>query len=140
MNFDELLEYCTKLNESALEKCLICHIPIEKNDKYLITGCSHHYHIDCAKYKKNTIQCMYCEKVTTPKLFNNEGVDITCQHIMTSGKNKGIKCGRIDCKYHKAKNNNDICKCIIKSGIKKGTQCGRKLPCAYHNMEIEMEL
>ena len=157
MNFQELLDYCTKLNNSTNEKCLVCHIPIENNEIHLKFVCSHYYHIDCIGYKSGKMQCMYCEKVSLPKIINigNKNINNTiindtiindtiindanvCKTIMKSGSRKGMECGRKNCKYHK----NDIvveeinCIHIIKTGIKKGQMCNRKMPWHFHAEKV----
>ena len=149
MNFDELLNYCNKLNESKCEKCLICHVPIEPNDIHLKFKCSHYYHPDCItnpSYKWNTNQsyiCMYCEKKSVPTLINSNVTsnvlpenNNSCKVIMKSGSKKGKACERINCKYHN--NNivvdNNLCTGIIKSGTKKGQACNRIMPCSYHKV------
>ena len=139
MDFEELLKYCTKLNESTCEKCLVCHIPIETNDIHLKFSCSHYYHPDCIKYKSGKMQCMYCEKISIPTLINNIPTN-KCTHMMKTGKRKNMECGRIDCKYHKIiKEENNTCNHIMKTGIKKGQSCNRTLPCHYHKInEIEI--
>ena len=145
MNFDELFNYCTKLNESSAEKCLVCHIPIEKDDMHIKLKCNHYYHPNCIKYIKGSVKCMYCEKISIPTIINNDNtlniIDMTntCHVIMKTGLKKGMECGRMNCKYH-----NKICTCtvIMKSGKKKGDMCNRTLPCGYHkekdNNEIEV--
>ena len=151
MNFDDLYNYCNKLNESICEKCLVCHIPIEKTDTHLKFDCSHYYHPECivTKPQNKWIQnqsyiCMYCEKKSIPTIINCDN-NITqstrilssnqCNVIMKSGVKKGQECGRINCNYHK--NNivhNDTCQHIIKTGIKKGQFCNRIKPCSYHKV------
>lgn len=130
MNFDELYNYCAKLNESTNEKCLVCHTPIENTDKHLKLQCAHYYHPDCIKYKKGSIKCLYCEKISIPTIVIKDNL---CAFLMKSGKNKGGKCGRMNCKYHVIKENNDCCNILIKTGIRAGTSCNRMLPCKYHN-------
>lgn len=107
MNFDELLKYCTELNNSSSEKCLVCHIPIEKDDKYIKLSCSHLFHPECVKYKSGSLKCLYCEKTSVPELINNPTLKldinpkvIHCKIILKSGPNKGKFCDRINCKYH----------------------------------------
>lgn len=159
MNFDELLNYCNKLNESKYEKCLVCHVPIEPNDIHLKFKCSHYYHPDCIVTKTNhkwdnkqSYMCMYCEKKSIPTLINNivndnlinnvtnnvlQENNNSCKIIMKSGSKKGQACGRINCKYH---NNiivdDNLCTGIIKSGTKKGQICNRTIPCSYHKVTI----
>ncbi len=132
MNFDELFNYCAKLNESTNEKCLVCHIPIQNTDKHLKLQCSHYYHPECIKYTKGTIKCLYCEKISIPTIIQAVE-DNVCAFLMKSGKNKGNKCGRINCKYHVIKENTNMCNIIIKTGVRAGDSCNRILPCKYHN-------
>ena len=145
MNFDELLNYCNKLNESVCEKCLICHIPIENNHTHLKFACSHYYHPECISnpsYKWDTNKsyiCMYCEKKSIPTLITSNVINIennnSCKVIMKSGSKKGQECGRINCKYHKNIIVDDnLCTGIIKFGTKKGQICNRILPCSYHKV------
>jgi len=126
MDFDTLLEYCNKLNESTNEKCLICHIPINNNDSHIILECKHYYHTDCIGYRGKQIKCMYCEKTSIPSLFNY--TQNICKYILLSGINKGNECARVHCSYHN-KVIEELCTSIIKS---KNTVCNRKLPCKYH--------
>ena len=126
MDFDALLEYCNKLNESTNEKCLICHIPINNSDSHIILECKHYYHTECIGYKGKQIKCMYCEKTSKPNLFNH--IQNTCKHILLTGVKKGGECGRVNCNYHN-KVKEELCTAIIKS---KNTVCNRKLPCKYH--------
>ena len=106
IDFDNLLNYCIKLNNSSSEKCLICHIPIEQNDSHLKLNCNHLFHVNCLGYKKGIINCMYCEKSSMPIIINstqtiNNQTDILCKVILKSGPSKGNFCNRIKCKYHK---------------------------------------
>lgn len=109
MNFEELLKYCTELNESKNEKCLVCHIPIDSDEKYIKLECSHIFHSDCVKYKSGILKCLYCEKSSTPSLLNYSNTNllpllpniIYCKMILKTGPNKGKFCNRPDCKYHK---------------------------------------
>ena len=145
MNFEELLDYCTKLNNSTNEKCLVCHIPIENNEVHLKFVCSHYYHIECIGYKSGKMQCMYCEKVSLPQIMNvgNKNINDTiindnnnCKTIMKSGSRKGMECGRNNCKYHKNEIEGINCNVIIKTGIKKGQMCNRKMPCHFHAEKV----
>lgn len=135
MDFDALLEYCNKLNDSTNEKCLICHIPINNSDSHIILECKHYYHIDCIGYKGKQLKCMYCEKTSKPDVFNytqDTCLYTTCKYILLSGGNKGNECGRVNCKYHN-KEPVVLCTSIVKS---KNTVCNRKLPCKYHKTII----
>ena len=145
MNFQELLDYCTNLNNSTNEKCLVCHIPIENNEVHLKFVCSHYYHIDCIGYKYGKVQCMYCEKISLPQIVNigkndsiiNENIITnSCKNIMKTGSRKGIECGRINCKYHKNETKETYCDHIIKTGLKKGQMCNRKMPCHFHAEKV----
>ena len=101
MSFEELFNYCNKLNESTAEKCLVCHIPIENDGSSIKLKCKHYYHSTCIKYKKGTIKCLYCEQTSLPQFVNeNEPVMNSCNVILKTGINKGKECGRINCKYH----------------------------------------
>lgn len=130
MNFEELFNYCTKINESESDKCLICHIPIESEDTYIKLGCSHIYHKECIKYKSGKVKCLYCNKLSIPNLINYKSNNIYCKVLLKSGINKGKLCNRFECKYHTI-NNNLICKSLIKNGINIGNTCGR-INCKYH--------
>lgn len=108
MNFEKLLEYCTKINESLNEKCLVCHIPIESDEKYIKLVCLHIFHPDCVKYKSGSLKCLYCEKSSTPSLLNYSNSEtlvvapnlIYCKILLKTGPNKGKFCNRPNCKYH----------------------------------------
>ncbi len=130
MDFESLLEYCNKLNDSTNEKCLICHIPINNMESHIILECKHYYHIDCIGYKGKQIKCMYCEKTSSPQVFNY--ISNNCKYILLSGVNKGNECGRVNCKYHN-KEPVVLCTAIVKS---KNTVCNRKLPCKYHKIIV----
>lgn len=156
MNFDELYNYCNKLNESKCEKCLVCHIPIEQNDTHLKFACTHYYHPECIVTKpqnkwnpKQSYICMYCEKKSIPTLINgnnikdlitatlenvSDNIPNKCNVIMKSGSKKGQECGRIKCNYHKTNVVNEMCQHLIKTGIKKGQTCNRTIPCSYHKI------
>ena len=109
MNFEELLKYCTELNESTNEKCLVCHIPVDSDDKYIKLECSHIFHTDCIKYKSGSLKCLYCEKSSIPSLincFNSNSLPLApnliyCKFILKTGPNKGKFCNRPNCQYHK---------------------------------------
>ncbi len=123
MNFDDLLKYCMQLNESSSDKCLICHIPIEKNDIHIKLKCTHIFHPECIKYKSGSIKCLYCDKVSTPLKINyekpnnvnikkniKESISINsqnqlfCKVVLKTGPQKGNYCNRTNCKYHKLNN------------------------------------
>lgn len=166
MNFEELLKYCTDLNESKNEKCLVCHIPLDSDEKYLKLGCSHIFHSDCVKYKSGSIKCLYCEKTSIPQLINCSNPIVTnkilCKMVLKTGPNKGKFCNRPDCKYHKletktiqvidSKTNKPVkpkkdvktkikptdCQVVIKTGPKSGQICGRT-DCPYHKKDETKE-
>ena len=112
MNFEELLKYCTELNESKNEKCLVCHIPVDSDEKYIKLECSHIFHPDCIKYKSGSLKCLYCEKSSTPNLINYSNSNqlplvpnlIYCKMILKTGPKAGQPCGRLECKYHNNQN------------------------------------
>ncbi len=162
MNFEELFKYCTEINESKNDKCLVCHIPIQSNEKYIKLGCTHIFHPDCIKYKSGTLKCLYCEKTSIPDLINNFNINsqllvpnlVYCKVILKSGSNKGKFCNRPNCKYHNievkstqiidTQTNKPIkiskpkvigCQTLLKSGPKSGQLCGR-LDCKYHKIKI----
>jgi len=116
MDFDSLLSYCLKLNESSCDKCLICHIPIENTDEHLKLKCTHLFHKKCIGYKSGTLKCLYCEKISIPEIINgsekinsnitpkldiNKQKDVCCKVVLKTGPNKGQYCNRENCKYHK---------------------------------------
>lgn len=160
MNFEELLKYCTELNESKNEKCLVCHIPVDSDEKYIKLRCSHIFHTDCVKYKSGSIKCLYCEKSSKPSLINYSNTNpiplvpniIYCKILLKTGPNKGNFCNRPNCSYHKInskpiqvinvetnkpikvvkpKQKNVGCQILIKTGPKDGKPCGR-FDCKYH--------
>jgi hypothetical protein len=154
MNFEELLKYCTEINESTNEKCLVCHIPLNNDEKYIKLGCSHIFHQTCIKHKSLFIKCLYCEKVSKPNILNysnnpSKQVDtICCKFIIKTGINKGKYCDRLNCNYHKIESNKiqfigikpmkkpkqkiiNGCQTIIKSGPRSGQLCQR-INCSYH--------
>ncbi len=118
MNFDELLKYCMDLNESSSDKCLVCHIPIEKYDTHIKLKCTHIFHPECVKYTNGTLKCLYCDKVSTPIKINYDNIikqskgnkpitnpsQLQCKVILKSGPQKGNYCNRTNCKYHKLNN------------------------------------
>ena len=112
--FDKLLKIVNKLNKISGEKCLICHFP--DNDSNLVKlNCNHYFHFSCLSVEnKLSIICPYCDKITKRSLIenpkqvkklkiNNLNSDINkiCQIILKTGKRKGEKCNRLNCKYHK---------------------------------------
>lgn len=110
MDFEELLKYCTELNESPNEKCLICHIPLDNDEKYIKLSCSHIFHPLCINYKFPIIKCLYCEKTSKPSIMKYASDttmpsiqvnQICCKFILKTGPNKGKYCNRNNCKYHK---------------------------------------
>ncbi len=127
MNFDDLLKYCMELNESSSDKCLICHIPIEKNDIHIKLKCTHIFHPECIKYTSGTVKCLYCDKVSTPYKINygepknvkvkksikesisvnlpiNSQNQLSCKVVLKTGPQKGNYCNRLNCNYHKLNN------------------------------------
>lgn len=121
MDFDSLLNYCIKLNDSSCDKCLVCHIPIENNDEHLKLKCTHLFHKNCIGYKNGSIKCLYCEKVSLPEIVNNSNKtilnnvlninkqkEIYCKVILKTGPNKGQYCNRQECKYHKLQTNSVV--------------------------------
>lgn len=135
MNFEELLKYCTKLNESKNDKCLVCHIPLDLDEKHIKLGCSHIFHPDCIKYKTGSFKCLYCEKTSMPTLLNYSNI-IYCKMVLKTGPNKNKFCNRPNCQYHKmdTPTNKPInlgCQTVIKTGPKNGQLCGR-INCKYH--------
>jgi len=143
MNFDELFKYCQELNKSNSEKCLVCHIPIEKDHKHLKLNCNHLFHSDCINYLGGSIKCLYCEKKSLPEKINWNQNEL-CKIVLKTGPKKGEFCNRKNCLYHKINSSNvqvvntNNCNYIIKSGINAGKQCDRKLPCKYHKNEIDI--
>ncbi len=107
MNFDELFKYCEELNKSTAEKCLVCHIPVENQDKHIKLKCTHIFHPECVKYKDGSLKCLYCEKTSIPDKINWSQTillkpgEVACKIVLKSGSKKGQYCNRINCKYHK---------------------------------------
>ncbi len=115
MDFDSLLSYCIKLNDSTYDKCLVCHIPIENNDEHLKLKCTHLFHKNCIGYKAGSTKCLYCEKTSIPEVINSSNKikpinnvsniiaqnEIYCKVILKTGQNKGQYCNRQHCSYHK---------------------------------------
>lgn len=138
MDFEELYKYCVDMNKSTLEKCLVCHMPIDKTENHLILACKHYYHSECINYYSGLVTCLYCEKVSEPQI---DSKNIYCKVIIKSGSNKGKYCDRLNCNYHKQDNlhiikqktfDNEFCNVIIMNGRRKGQVCNRKNPCLYH--------
>ncbi len=115
MDFDSLLSYCIKLNDSSCDKCLVCHIPIENNDEHLKLKCTHLFHKNCIGYKSGSTKCLYCEKTSIPEIINSsnkikiinnvsnitEQKEIYCKVILKTGPKQGQYCNRQQCSYHK---------------------------------------
>jgi hypothetical protein len=165
MDFDSLLNYCVKLNNSTNEKCLVCHIPIENKDEHLKLLCNHIFHKNCIGYKTGSIKCLYCEKKSIPEIINGPSVNkqnqLSCKVVLKTGPNKGQYCSRPECNYHKLQTTSVVvinpvnnqkskltkntskkniklnqCNVILKTGIKSGQTCGRELPCKYHKEKL----
>ena len=138
--FDKLLAQVQKLNKIEGEECMICHFPDSK-DNLIKLDCNHFYHKDCIKkfMGLNISKCPYCNtktKLVIPKALPKPKV--LCFEILKSGPNKGMPCGRTNCKYHKIKEELPLsCNVIIKSGPRKGMACGRT-NCKYHKKTIEL--
>jgi hypothetical protein len=141
MNFDELFKYCQELNKSNSEKCLVCHIPVENDHKHIKLNCNHIFHPECINYLGGSIKCLYCEKKSFPEKINWNQNQLLCKIVLKTGPKKGQFCNRTNCLYHKVKTSTievieTKCDHIIKSGINAGKQCDRKLPCKYHNKNL----
>lgn len=152
--FDNLFNLVSTLSESKEEECLICHLPILKNDKNMkvMLPCKHSYHMNCISkcFNSKFIECPYCCKVTTR---NKIIYGSPCKFIMKSGKRKGEECKRYNCKYHTKEKTSETkkiilddsvyCKAILKTGKNKGKPCNRK-NCKIHksnqveNSDIEV--
>ena len=131
-DFDSLYKIIEKMDQSAKEKCLICHLPIENDE--LILSCNHYYHSKCLNKTTNKIKCPYCQRITSIK--PNKIIQDTCKVLLTSGNRKGEYCGRTNCCYHKLNKENEyLCQSILKSGLKKGQVCGRN-NCKLHNINL----
>lgn len=79
--------------------CSICHLKVTNNEIKL--DCSHVFHKKCLIKKEGN--CPYCSKYyTLNKKIITKNI---CKIILKSGKNKGKECGRINCGYHKNKDN-----------------------------------
>tara|TARA_B100001248_G_scaffold262646_1_gene260361 strand:+ start:1119 stop:1460 length:342 start_codon:yes stop_codon:yes gene_type:complete len=113
MEFDNLLKIVMEKNKVNGEKCLICHFPDSSNNLEKLS-CGHFFHLSCLKVdnsKKNCkIICPYCDKkivikkkVCIPVTKSNEKLkeDNICKFILKTGKNKGMICNRINCRYHR---------------------------------------
>lgn len=146
MYFNKLLKLVKQKKSIKGETCMVCHFPIENDIDNFKLKCNHCYHKSCIKTKLKNISCPYCLQITYSKkciickkfIFNKkicEDCDIKnkhnkCQVKLKSGKNKGKRCNRINCKIHKNKLIN--CQVILKSGKRKGEVCSRE-NCKYHN-------
>lgn len=112
--FDKLLKIVNKMNKISGEKCLICHFP-DDDSNLVKLNCNHYFHFSCLSVEnKLSIICPYCDKITKRSLIenpkqvkklkiNNLNSDINkiCQIILKTGKRKGQKCNRLNCRYHK---------------------------------------
>lgn len=144
MEFIELSKIVEEMQKEKGEECLICHFPITCNQDLLKLDCNHCYHKKCLEYKTSHILCPYCNKLTLkpkqklsikPKLKPKQNI---CNVILKTGKNKGKKCGRLNCKIHNNNNKTQLYKCFanISSGKNKGKICNR-INCKYHSLEFQ---
>ena len=154
MNYETLLKMVKNMNKNKGDKCLICHFPITDKQKQIKLKCNHYYHFKCVK--KNTkyinFKCWYCKAITRSKrciickkrhyfsdkfCIDHYSVD-KCPVLMKSGKRKGEKCNKINCRLHKKINLNKTkikCLTILKSGKRKGESCNR-FNCKLHKNNI----
>tara|TARA_A100001015_G_C14802122_1_gene637379 strand:- start:307 stop:750 length:444 start_codon:yes stop_codon:yes gene_type:complete len=145
MDFESILKIVNAKKEKKGEICMICYFPIISKNDNLSLSCSHHYHKSCLKSNRIFITCPYCLKVTKKNIKKNKKkkvekhIDVICKAILKSGKNKGKKCNRKNCKIHKNFKNESLCQAIIKTGKNKGKKCNRK-NCKYHNNSIDKEI
>jgi hypothetical protein len=114
---------CGKLNCSLHKTYKLCkhctYITNKKNNTICgINNCTIHNDL----YTCNTDSCI-THHITVPVAH--------CTIVIKSGKNKGLICGKPNCKTHKT--NNIICKTILKSGKNKGLPCG-KSNCKQHKI------
>lgn len=149
MNYETLLKMVKNMNKNKGDKCLICHFPITNNQIKIKLKCEHNYHFKCIKkniHKRSTFKCWYCYTITHSKkciickkrhyfsdkfCINHFNIK-KCDAIFKSGKRKGKKCNRINCKQHKKITNNLVtCQTILKSGKRKGGKCNR-VNCYLH--------
>ena len=147
--FDKLLAQVHKMNKISGEVCMICQFP-DKVENLLQLDCKHYYHNNCIKRMKTSncsyIKCPYCKKKTILETINKydipnkkSALGSICFTVLKSGPNKGMQCGRTNCKYHL--NNKKIlplsCNVTIKSGSRKGEICGRT-NCKYHKKKLDI--
>ena len=138
-DFDSLYKIIEKMDQSAKEKCLICHLPIENDE--LILSCNHYYHSKCLNKKTNKLKCPYCQKIVSIK--PTKIIPEYCKILLTTGIRKGEYCGRNNCCYHKINKETikiiqpieNLCQSILKSGLRKGEICGRN-KCKLHNINL----
>ena len=109
MEFENLLSMVNKLNKTKGEKCLVCHFP-DKKSNLVKLRCSHYFHYNCILNEK---KCPYCNKKISLKNIKIDteynilskletlNQEDKCQVILKTGKNKGIMCNRVNCRYHK---------------------------------------
>jgi hypothetical protein len=139
MDYDSILKIVMGMKERKNDNddrtCYICHFPIKQNEKSVKLKCKHNYHSSCLDIrKKSFIKCPYCLTITKNPIVKKKKDDKKecqlnkCNAILKYGKNKGKKCGKINCKRHK----NQCCQTILKSGKRKGEKCNR-INCCYHN-------
>ena len=131
MDFEKLYALVESMDNSTKEKCLICHFPIDTDE--LVLTCNHYYHSACLHMKSHNIKCPYCDKSVSAK----QQIINKCIFIMRTGKNKGLPCNRINCKYHKINVIQEVigCASILKSGARKGLSCNRT-NCKIHNINL----
>jgi hypothetical protein len=137
MDYDSILKIVmgmkNRKNDDDDRTCYICHFPIKDNEKSVKLKCKHNYHSCCLDIrKKSFIKCPYCLTVTKNPILkkqtkNDENNGLKCNAILKSGKNKGKKCGKTNCKRHKKQ----CCQTILKTGKRKGQKCNR-ISCHYH--------
>lgn len=101
--FNQIYEKLIQDENNEGDICNICHLKVTKNEIKL--ECSHVFHKKCLKKKIG--KCPYCDKKYD--ITNKDKLETipnnTCKVILKSGKNKGKECGRINCGYHKNKDN-----------------------------------
>ena len=129
LEYDFLFNLVNNMNKVEGEKCMICYFP-DKPINLLKLDCGHFFHKRCLvdselkNVKKKIIMCPYCDsrsnlvqvikndinknnlasfkKQKSCKISNID--EVRCKVILKSGKNKGIECNRINCKYHNKTN------------------------------------
>tara|TARA_B110000902_G_C14036154_1_gene485989 strand:- start:213 stop:530 length:318 start_codon:yes stop_codon:yes gene_type:complete len=100
INIDEYINYINNNNNIKGEKCMICHMN-DTHNNLLKLNCNHYFHKHCLS-KKMIIKCKYCNKKTKIKsISKNISLKVKCKIVLSSGKNKGNICNRINCGYHK---------------------------------------